>query len=135
MENCAVFFTFCSAKKNDSLRGSGEKVHPDVLYTSQRVQSFIGRCKARRVRWAIFSDEYGVWFPEVKHKWYETSPNDALPVFARLLADFDEKMKDFDVIHFCPGTGGPRIHRIYRKLIHESRLKDRIRTSSFMDIG
>jgi hypothetical protein len=43
MEDCAIFFTFCSAKKNDSLRESGEEVPPDVLYTSQRVQAFIGR--------------------------------------------------------------------------------------------
>jgi hypothetical protein len=119
MERSQVFFTFCSAKKNDYLAQSGEEVTPDVLYTSQRVQSFIARCKAKRVRWAIFSDEYGVWFPEMKHKWYERSPDDALPVFPRLLADFDQKMKDFDVIHFCPGAGGPRIHRLYRKLVQQ----------------
>jgi hypothetical protein len=53
------------------------------------------------------------------------------------VADFDEKLKEFDLIYFCyfcPGAGGPRIHRLYRKLLHDSRHKDRIRTSSFTDI-
>lgn len=128
-----IYFTFCSAEKDDSLQGTDREVSPDVLYTSKRVQSFIIRCKRRNVRWAIFSDEYGIWFPEVKHKWYETSPDDAAPRFSQLLADFDEKLKSFDEIHFCPGTG--RIHHLYRSLIRQSTLKHKITTTYFMDIG
>lgn len=135
MGNRPIFFTFCSAKKNDALRDSGEEVTPDMLYTSQRIRSFVATCKAKKVLWAIFSDEYGVWFPDIKHKWYETSPDDAISDFPRLLSDFDEKMKNFGIIHFCPGVGGPRIHRLYRRLLRESRLKDRIKTTYFMDIA
>jgi hypothetical protein len=91
--------------------------------------------RSRSDVWAIFSDKYGVWFPEIKHTWYETSPDEALPEFARLLSDFDEKMRDCDVIHICPNADGPRIHRLYRRLVIESRWKDRIRTTPFMDIA
>jgi hypothetical protein len=130
-----IFFTFCSAQKDDSLRDSGQAVHPDVLYRSRRVKSFVARCREMEVRWAIFSDKYGVWFPETKHEWYEMSPDQALPHFARLLADFDEKMKQFDVIYFCPGVGGPRLHRLYRRLVRESRWNGRIKTTAFIDIS
>jgi hypothetical protein len=137
MPSDQLFFTFCSGKKNESLRRSGKKVTPDLLYTSLRVQSFIARCKANDVCWAIFSDEYGIWFPETKHEWYELSPKDALRRgdFPRLLADFDEKLKDFDVIHFCPGTGEDHIHRLYRNLVRDSSLKKKIRTTYFRDIA
>ena len=129
-----VYFTFCSAKKDDLLRGSSEEVPPEVLYTSQRVRSFVSTCKRKSVRWAIFSDEYGIWFPEVKHRWYDTSPDDAVGRFRELLADFDQKLKDFDQICFCPGVGTGRIHHLYKRLIRESSLKDKISTRYFMDI-
>jgi hypothetical protein len=135
MEFSQVFFTFCSASKNDTLRGTTAGVSPEELYTSRRVQSFIDRCKSSGVRWAIFSDQYGVWFPEIRHPWYERSPDDAIADFPRLLSDFDEKMKDFAAIHFCPGVGGPRLHRMYRRLVSESRWKDRVRFSSFWEIA
>ena len=135
MEGNRVFFTHCSAQKNDSLRDSGRAVAPDELYTSQRVQAFMDRCKAKKVRWAIFSDKYGMWFPEVRHPWYEFSPDEALPQFPDLLADFDEKMKGVELIYFCPGVGGPRLHGLYRGLVRQSRWKDRIKTISFLDIG
>jgi hypothetical protein len=51
MENRRIFFTFCSAKKNDALRDSKEEVPPEVLYTSQRVRSFIATCKTKKVSW------------------------------------------------------------------------------------
>ena len=135
MEDSRVYFTFCSAQKDDSLRDSGQAVSPDRLYTSQRVRAFMDRCKFKKVRWAIFSDKYGVWFPEVRHPWYEMSPDNALLEFPNLLADFDEKMKGFDPIYFCPGVGGPRLHGLYRGLARQSRWKDRIKVISFLDIG
>ena len=135
MEDNRLFFTFCSAQKDDSLRESGEAVPPEELYTSQRVRRFIARCKAAPVRWAIFSDKYGVWFPEVKHKWYGMNPDNALPEFPRLLSEFDEIIKEFDRIYFCPGVGGPRLHRLYRRLVNESRWKNRIETISFSEIA
>lgn len=127
-----VYFTFCSAQKDDSLRDSDEEVTSEVLYTSKRLQSFVSTCKQKNVRWAIFSDEYGIWFPEVKHRWYDTSPDDAVVRFKELLTDFDQKLATFAQICFCPGTS--RIHRLYRRLIRESGLRDRITTVYFMDI-
>jgi len=34
----------------------------------------MNRCKEKRVEWAIFSNLYGVWFPNVEHEWYEKNP-------------------------------------------------------------
>ena len=28
-----------------------------------------------RVKWAIFSDYYGIWFADEKHQWYEKNPD------------------------------------------------------------
>jgi hypothetical protein len=70
-----IYITHCSAKKAGRYRGTGETVTPDVLYTATPTQRFIGQCEASGVRWAIFSDLYGVWFPEVQHVWYEKDPD------------------------------------------------------------
>ena len=61
-----IYITHCSARKNDALRKTGEKVTPDKLYTSPRIQRFMHACMDRKVQWAIFSDLYGMWFPDVK---------------------------------------------------------------------
>ena len=60
-----IYITHCSAKKDDRCRETRETVTPDLLYTAKPTQRFMERCKATGVRWAIFSDLYGVWFPEV----------------------------------------------------------------------
>jgi len=56
------------------LRGErpGEAVTPDKLYTDAPIQRFMAACKRCDVKWAIFSDLYGVWFPDVTHEWYAT---------------------------------------------------------------
>jgi hypothetical protein len=74
-----VYLTHCSGKRDDSLRGTAEKVSPDRLYTCPRTRRFTGSCKSQCVECAIFSDLYGVWFPHEKKGWYEKHPSrDAL---------------------------------------------------------
>jgi hypothetical protein len=122
-----VYLTFCSAQKDNSLQHSAAQIPPDVLYTSRRIQSFMQTCNARKVRWAILSDQYGVWFSEEKHVWYEKHPHSVTDQeFAALVADFDRKLADFDEICFCPGTGEKRIHSLYKRLLNASKLKERI---------
>jgi hypothetical protein len=65
-----IYLTHCSATKDDSLKGTGLKITPEQLYKARPTQSFMKRCKSLGVHWAIFSDYYGVWFPEIKREWY-----------------------------------------------------------------
>ncbi len=83
------------------------------------------RCVAKGVRWAIFSDLYGVWFPEIKRAWYEKSPDTVAPdEFRSLVKDFDCALDQFTEIRFYHNPG--RFHRLYRKLLQESELRERI---------
>jgi len=67
-----IYLTHCCAEKDPALRGTGEAVTPDKLYTDAPIQRFVAACKRCDVKWAIFSDLYGVWFPDVTHEWYAT---------------------------------------------------------------
>jgi hypothetical protein len=69
-----VYLTHCSASKNDSIRGTVRKVNPQTLYTALPLQRFIAKCIEKKVEWAIFSDIYGVWFPDQLHEWYKKTP-------------------------------------------------------------
>jgi len=66
-----IYLTHRCAEKDPALRGTGEAVTPDKLYTDAPIQRFMAACKRCDVKWAIFSDLYGVWFPDVTHEWYE----------------------------------------------------------------
>jgi hypothetical protein len=113
-----IYITHCSAKKADAYRESGEAVAPEKLYTATTILRFIARCSAETVPWAIFSDLYGIWFPEERHVWYEKAPSAVTDSeFSVLLADFDSKLREFDEVWFYyPG----RIHRLHRELIRSS---------------
>ena len=127
-----IYITHCSAKKMDSLMGTGKCVTPDVLYSATPLQRFIRRCKEERVRWAIFSDLYGVWFPQEKKPWYEKSPDSISDgEFDALVIDFDKKLGRDKTIFFYHNPG--RFHRLYRKLIKKSRLKGKIRMITHLD--
>lgn len=120
-----IYLTHCSAKKDDSLRDGSTKVSPDVLYTARPTQRFMGKCKLQGVTWAIFSDLYGVWFPDVRHAWYEKDPNTVAEFeFKALLSDFDGRLQGYDEIWFYYNPG--RFHPLYRRLISESSLANRI---------
>jgi len=46
-----------------------------------------------------FSDRYGVWFPQVRHEWYEKDPDTVTESeFSALLRDFDEKLAGYSEI-------------------------------------
>ncbi len=82
-------------------------------------------CKKRHVRWAILSDLYGVWFPHVKHEWYEKSPDSVTPEeFRALLCDFDWKLKRYKEIWFYYHPG--RFHSLYKRLLRITRLRRRV---------
>ena len=53
------------------------------------------RCKDKSLRWAIFSEKDGVWFPEVRHEWYEKDSETVTEAeFSTRVADFDGKLND-----------------------------------------
>jgi hypothetical protein len=120
-----IYITYCSAKKDDSLKDTGIKVTLNKLYISPRIKTFMDECVVKRVKWAIFSDFYGVWFPNVKHEWYEKSPDDVSEEeFKLLLRDFDQKLQAYDEIWFYYYPG--RFHSLYKRLVKETQLKNRI---------
>jgi hypothetical protein len=126
-----IYITYCSAQKNDALKDTGIEVMPDVLYTSKnRIQPFMQTCKRQGVRWAIFSDLYGIWLPEEKHAWYEKSPDNVSEAeFKELLANFDTRLAGYTEI--CFYRPSPiYFHSLYRRLLKETRLNDRIRIIS-----
>jgi len=120
-----IYVIHCSAKKDDSLKDTGEKVTPDKLYTSTRIQQFMKRCKEKNVQWAIFSDKYGVWFPHEEHEWYDKHPNTVSEQeFKKLVRDFEEKLGDYGEIYFYYNPG--RFHPLYKRLLREVKVKGRI---------
>ena len=120
-----IYVTHCTRKKDERLRTTGEAVSPDVLYTAKPTQRFMAQCKAKGVRWAIFSDLYGVWFPEVRHHWYEKDPGTVTDTeFSALLGDFDDKLNSYSEICFYYNPG--RFHPLYAQLLNRSALADRV---------
>jgi len=127
-----IYVTHCSAKKDAKLKNTREKITPDRLYTSRFVQRFINKCKEEKVNWAIFSDMYGVWFPEEKHEWYEKSPDTVSEEeFRKLVKDFEEKLRGYDEIYFYHNPG--RFHHLYRRLLKEAKVRGKIILFSHLD--
>jgi len=121
-----IYITHCSAKKDNLLKNSGYKVTPDKLYTATPTQRFMSKCKEKKVNWAIFSDLYGVWLPNIKYEWYEKDPDTVTEQeFRNLVNDFDQKLKDYDEIWFYYNPG--RFHPLYKRLLQETRLKGKVK--------
>jgi hypothetical protein len=117
--------THCSAKKDQTLENTGIKVTPDKLYTSTKLLGFVEKCKAANCNWAIFSDKYGIWFPNELHEWYDKNPNDVTEKeFQELKNDFEKKLASFDEIHFYYNPG--RFHPLYNRLLNEAKVKSKI---------
>ncbi len=113
-----IYVTYCSGKKDDSLRGTGKRVTPDKLYISERIQRFIKKCKEKGVEWAIFSDKYGIVFPDDEIAWYDKHPSKVKPgEFKFLVNNFIERLSGYDEIWFYYNPG--RFHEVYRRLIEE----------------
>ena len=115
-----IYITHCSAKKDDSFRGIKRKVTPDRLYTAIPLQRFVKRCKEKGVNWAIFSDKYGVVFPDNKIEWYNKHPSKVTPdEFKTLVNHFVQQLSRYDEIWFYHNPG--RFHPLYKKLVDEAR--------------
>lgn len=127
-----IYITHCSAKKNDDYKNSNMEVCPDNLYTSKRIRAFMNRCKEKMVEWAIFSDLYGVWFPEEKHSWYDKSPDSVTEEeYNSLLLNFDQRLLHYNEIWFYHNPG--RFHPLYKKLLNDSALRNRIHLFTHKD--
>lgn len=124
-----IYITHCSAKKDNSLKNTGKRVTPDKLYTATPIQRFMTTCKKRGVKWAIFSDHYGVWFVHEQHEWYGNDVGDPNKVteqkFNSLVDDFDQKLQNYDEIWFYYNPG--RFHPLYKRLLQETKLKDKVK--------
>lgn len=123
-----IYITHCSAKKDNSLRGTDQKVCPNLLYIAAPTRRFMERCKEHGVPWAIFSDHYGIWFSREKRQWYGDDVGDPNRVgeekFRELVRNFDRKLADYDEIYFYYNPG--RFHPLYKRLLKETKLKHRI---------
>lgn len=82
----------------------------------------MNRCVKGGVQWAIFSDQYGVWFPDVEHEWYEKDPDSITDCeFEHLLRDFEAKLRGYEEVWFYHNPG--RFHQLYERLIQRTALK------------
>ena len=76
-------------------------------------------------KYAIFSDRYGVWFPHIKHPWYEKHPDTVTEEeYQELLDNFNQKLNKYDRIYFHYNQ--VRFHKLYKRLLDETALKERI---------
>lgn len=126
-----IYLTHCSARKNRLLRNSTRQVTPGELYTATPTRRFMDRCKSAGVRWAIFSDLYGMWFPHIRRRWYEKSPDAVTDEeFRVLVSNFDRKLRKFDEIWFYRNPG--RFHWLYKELLRRTRLRSRVRRFSHL---
>lgn len=122
-----LYITHCTYKKDNSLKDNDIEITPDKLYVGEKIQGFMKKCKECNVSWAIFSDFYGVWFSDIKHKWYPNdvgNPNNVTAQkFCELVKESEEKLKEFDKIYFYANYKSPRFHSFYKKLIEELKRK------------
>jgi len=83
------------------------------------------KCIQTGKAWAIFSDLYGVWFPDVEHEWYEKDPNTVTEIeYASLRNNFEIALSCYEEIVFYYNPG--RFHPLYRRLLKENSLTGRI---------
>jgi hypothetical protein len=126
MKSNRIYITHCCAKKNNELKETREKTTPDILYVATPTQRFMNACKNKKVSWAIFSDKYAVWPYPLRHEWYEKNPNKVTDEeFRKLLEEFDKSLGSYKEIFFYYNPG--RFHKLYKRLISKSKLKNRIR--------
>lgn len=133
----SLYITHCTYKKDKSLEHSGEKVSPDRLYTGIKISRFIKRCKKINVNWAIFSDLYGVWFPDERHRYYEKHPSEVTnSEFKVLLQSSKEKLKKYQAVYFYGNHESHYFHGLYKKLIQALKREgiNIIKISSIYDI-
>ena len=121
IKNVKIYITHCSAKKHRLTQA----VHPDRLYCSKRIRAFMSKCKEQKVKWAIVSDKYGVWFPQVIHKWYEKPPGTVTKQeFHALVRSFNKSLAPYRQIRFYYHPA--RFHSLYRCLLRRTKLRHKI---------
>jgi len=126
-----IYLTHCTGIKDDSYEFSDTLLYPPQLYRASPTQRFIACCKKKEVPWAILSDQYGIWFPGIKRKWYDKHPDTVTEAqFAQLLSDFDKNLKDFSEIWFYNNPSW--FHPLYQRIISQSTLNSRINTFSHL---
>jgi hypothetical protein len=117
-----IYITHCSRKKDDSLRGTGKTKTPDKLYTAIFIQRLVNRCRLVETEWAIFSDKYGVVFPDREIPWYDKSPSKVIAnEYKILLDDFIDKLSSYQEIMFYHMP--TRFHHLYKRLVKDAREK------------
>ncbi len=117
-----IYLTHCSWIKDDDLKDTGVKVTPDNLYVAGFIQRLIKRCRLVKAEWAIFSDEFGVVFPDMKIPWYNTPPgNVSEEKYQLLLKNFVADLSRYDVVWFYYNPG--RFHPLYHRLVQDARKK------------
>ena len=120
-----IYLTHCCAEKDPALKDTGKAVTPDKLYMATPIRRFMDECKRCNVRWAIFSDLYGVWFPQVTHEWYEKNPDTLTEAeFEALRKNFDEQLSTFSEIRFYHEPGD--LHPFHRRLLRETTLAEKV---------
>ena len=126
-----IYLTHCTGIKDDLIKEPGSKVVPDKLYQSIPIQRFFTQCKSQKVEWAVFSDKHEIWFPHVKHSWYEKHPEDVSEdEFNSLVKNFDDNLNYFSEIWFYNNPSW--LHPLYRRVLNKSSLKSRIRLFSHL---
>jgi len=126
-----IYLTHCCAKKAPEFKGTSRTVLPDILYTATPTQRFMQRCVKIGKEWAIFSDRYGVWFPDVEHEWYEKDPNTVTEIeFASLRSNLETALARYAEIMFYHNPG--RFHPLYGRLLAENSLAGRVKLISHL---
>lgn len=120
-----IYLTHCSNQKDDSLRKGHKKVTPDKLYREKFIKKFMEKCKKEKVNWAIFSDKYGVWFPDKKRSWYDKPPESVDDKeFRNLAADIENKLKDYKRIYFYKDK--VKFHPFYIEIFNSTKISEKV---------
>ena len=115
-----IYLTHCSREKDASLEKSGAIATPDRLYTSPSLQRFIRYCKENGLDWAIFSDKYGVVFPQETIAWYSKPPSEVTEEeFAGLLESLITRLSGYDEIWFLQREG--ETHPLFQRIVELGR--------------
>ena len=115
-----IYLTHCSRDKDPGLEHSPQTVTPDRLYTSPGLLDFIAWCRQKGVEWAIFSDHYGVVFPDEKITWYSKPPDSVTEEeFSLLVDNFVARLAGYDRIHFYHRD--LETHALFKKIVELAR--------------
>ncbi|MBW4471751.1 MAG: hypothetical protein KME45_15270 [Stenomitos rutilans HA7619-LM2] len=107
------------------MKGAHIATSPDKLYTNPELQAFMQRCQTKGVAWAILSDRYGVWLPEVMHEWYEKHPATVTEQEAQQIVEqFDRTLQAYNEIYFFvrPKTFHPFYQTVLTRTVLASRV-------------